>query len=817
MLFVFPPAPTEDTFNFHLGAGYVQAFLQHHGVTTDQITTSKKNTVPEIVEKIFQYNPDVIGFTCYDWNYYYVRLLVRALKKKDNPKIVVGGPTATFSAEKILAHTPEIDICVRGEGESPTLKLLQTQFNNIHTIKGISFCSNGTIVSTPPHPLISSRKKGEELDVIPSPYLTDIIPPDKNTGILTSRGCVYSCTYCNFSAMFNHTVRYHSIDRVIQELKYIQNHWNTPRFLTINDDTFTLDVNRAKKICTRIIEEDIDIPLQVETRPDTCDEELIQLLKKAGVIQISLGLESACPSVLQKAKKAPGKEKKFLRKVKLCTQWAKNNDMTVWVSAIFGLPGENMKDAQKTLDFIKELPVDGYIHNVLSVYEGTELFSSRDTYQLYVEHSPFFLPYVTEHSYDVSKIPWLPCSQIDRQIATWKRKYSNIISYNVEDNTYQNLVLKKIPDTHTLYNWLKRVCVLPVTILDMTQNLSRSKAVSHLKALINHEVPVGSYLMWLNHPEPVVVKYSTIMDLEIPVKEIPFRVKDHDDTNIHRNTKTNAQTKTNTNMNTNMNTSTIPRNAYTITNAEDIKGLTTFVNSHQENGILTLSSDIISGTIKTACRWGESVCPAISGGILVINGESVLSCVHGGCIGKIGDDIAVLKKNLQNIKEKREKERECQRCPVKDTCSHCLFPHPFTDDEFCTLKREHINTAKVITLMKLVKYFPKKRISMRLLNGSPLFYKGRTADEKLTDETINGTYHLGTYQLISVDGTAYVFTKDFNLYSLGEEAAIILEAFQIGVHYKDLVTYLCKYAQISQKEAVKAISDTKSLAESLKF
>lgn len=803
MLFVFPPAPTEGTFNFHLGAGYVQAFLQQHGFTTDQVTTSKKITVPEIVEEIFQYNPDVIGFTCYDWNYYYVRLLVRVLKRKGNPKIVVGGPTATFSAEKILKHTPEIDICVRGEGESPTLKLLQTQFNNIHTIKGISFCSNGTIVSTPPYPLISSGKKEEELDVIPSPYLTGIIPPGKNTGILTSRGCVYSCTYCNFSAMFNHTIRYHSIDRVIQELKYIQGHWNNPHFLTINDDTFTLDVNRAKKICTRIIEEDIHIPLQIETRPDTCDEELIHLLKKAGVIQISLGVESACPSVLQKAQKAPGKEKKFLKKVKLCTQWAKDKDMTVWVSAIFGLPGENMKNAQKTLEFIKELPVDGYIHNILSVYEGTELFSKRDTYGLEVKHSPFFLPYVTEHSYDVSKILWLPGSQIERQIATWKRTYANIVSYDTEGNAYQYVVIKKMPDTHTLYAWLKKVCVLPVTILDTTEKLSRSKAFTHLTKLVDQEVPVGSYLMWLNQSEPVLVKYSTIMDLEIPVKEIPFCAQDHGGTNKNKNKNKDKNTKTN--------------NIYTIKNAEDIEAVTTFLNSHQKNGILSLSSKDTSGTIKSACRWGESACPAVSGNILVINGESVLSCVHGGCIGKVGDDIPVLKKNLQNLKKKKEKERNCRGCPVEKTCSHCLFSHPFTDAEFCTLKREYVNTAKVVTLMKLVRYFPGKKISMRLLNGSPLFYKGRTADEKSIDETINGKKQLGAYQLISVDGTAYVFTKDFTLYSLGEEAAIILEAFQIGVHHKDLVTYLCEHAQISQKEALKAISDTKSLAESLKF
>jgi hypothetical protein len=592
------------------------------------------------------------------------------------------------------------------------------------------------------------------------------------------------------------------VDRVIQELQYLQDHGHT-KGLQINDDTFTLDVNRAKEICRKIIEADIHIPLHIETRPDTCDKELIDLLQKAGVNQISFGLESASPPVLQKAKKAPGKEKEFLRKVKLCTEWAKNKGITVWVSTIFGLPGETLKDAKKTLEFVKELPVDGYIHNVLSVYEGTELFSARNDYGLNVDHSPFFLPYITEHSYDVSKVPWLPGSQIDQQIATWERAYKDIVSYDTEGNGYQYVVLKEMPD-NTLYTWLKRVCVLPVTVLDTTENLSRSKAVTHLTTLIDHEVPVGSYLMWLNQLEPVVVKYSTIMDLEIPVKEIPFCAKDHGDTSINRNINANKNTDTNTNNGSN----TTTHRVYTIKNAEDIKAVTVFINSHQKNGILSFSLNDISGTIKSACRWGESVCPAVSGGILVVNGECVLSCVHGGCIGKVGDDIPVLKKNLQDLKKKKEKERNCYGCQVEKMCSHCLFPYPFTDTEFCTLKREHVNTAKVVTLMKLVNYFPGKKISMKLLNGPPLFYKGVTTDKKLIDETV---------QLISVDGTAYAFTKDWHFYSLGKEAAIILEAFQVGASHKDLVTYLCEHAHVSQQEAAKAISDTKSLVESLGF
>ena len=192
IVFVFPPAPDGTTFGYHLGAGYVRSYLQRHHIDSDQFVTHQERIFPDIVAGILEYNPRIVGFTCYDLNYPYVRLLSIALKKK-NPliNVILGGPTATFSFREIMNHTPEIDICVRGEGEQTMLELLQKDFTDLESIRGIAFRSGNEIVSTPERPLISGEKKMAELDVIPSPYLTGIIPPDGTTGILTSRAALF--------------------------------------------------------------------------------------------------------------------------------------------------------------------------------------------------------------------------------------------------------------------------------------------------------------------------------------------------------------------------------------------------------------------------------------------------------------------------------------------------------------------------------------------------------------------------------------------------------------------------------------------------
>lgn len=771
ILFVFPPASRKHDFAYHLGAAYVRSYLQQNHVETDQFIISDKETLPDLVARIQQYNSDVIGFTCYDANYPYVRLLSRYLKRR-NPHltIIVGGPTATFSPHVIMTHTPEIDLCIRGEGEQTTLELMQKGFEDLEGIQGITFRSH-EIVSTPDRPLISSGVRGKELDILPSPYLLHVVPPDGLSGILSSRGCVHLCTYCNFSIMFNRTIRYHSVDRVISELELIYTNYDpeTVEKVSIHDDIFSFDLERAKTICKKIIDREIRLPLSLATRADNCDEELIELMRDANVTLICFGLESASLKVLKNIKKSPN-PKRFLKQTKNAVKWSKKAGIKTAVSCIFGLPGEGLEEANKTLDFVRKLKVDEYYHNLLFLFAGTELFETCQNYGLRVTHSPRFLPYETHYAYNAEKVQLLYNAQLNKEIEAWKKMYSDLLTYGVRDDSYSYVILKKMPENaEGVCRWLHDLCVLPLSVVDMTGESVHDT----IATLLEGGVPVGLYSVVTGEGQSRSLTLCSQMKFDSYVPEIPFSQWGKGDELV------------------------------TLEREEDLRALNHFINNHTRNGILHFSAQELPKMVVDACKWGDELCPALQRGYLVIDGEKVLSCRHGQRIGRVGDHKDKLLKAVQDLIHTKEKERNCSDCEVHHECSHCLFPHFFTDEQFCNLKR-FTRISRVIPLLEWLHLYAGRSNTPILLRlereAPPLFYHGNIEKGEPLPELRNNV------KLVSFGGNAYVFTGDKS-FSLDSCKAAILEACSLHVGKEYLRAY------VGEPETI----DTLSIFEMLKF
>ena len=110
---------------------------------------------------------------------------------------------------------------------------------------------------------------------------------------------MFGCSYCNKN-VFGQSFRVKSIGRFLDEIKYMKKIGFNELYVV--DDGFTTDVIRAKEICKRIIEEQLDIvwTLTNGIRVDKVDEELFPLLRKAGCYQVAFGIESGNQQVLNK-------------------------------------------------------------------------------------------------------------------------------------------------------------------------------------------------------------------------------------------------------------------------------------------------------------------------------------------------------------------------------------------------------------------------------------------------------------------------------------------------------------------------------------
>jgi radical SAM superfamily enzyme YgiQ (UPF0313 family) len=240
---------------------------------------------------------------------------------------------------------------------------------DMHGIKGLAWRDGDEIVVNFPRPFIKS------LDDMPIP-LHEMLPLKKYlmpmikgpfTFIVTSRGCPAGCTYCIKHVSYQYTARLRSPELIMEEL------WQLKR-LGINNihmyaDLFTVNRDQVVDLCQRMIAEKINLWWTCNSRVDYVDEEMLQLMSKAGCRLISWGIESGNEQILRHAHKGayPDKAERALR-------WAKKAGIMNWGYFIIGLPGETEATIRDTIDFSKKLPLDIALFHVAAPYPGTPFF-----------------------------------------------------------------------------------------------------------------------------------------------------------------------------------------------------------------------------------------------------------------------------------------------------------------------------------------------------------------------------------------------------------------------------------------------------------
>src|SRR4030043_116455 len=121
----------------------------------------------------------------------------------------------------------------------------------------------------------------------------------KTDAIETSRGCPFRCAFCYH--MYD-KVRFRDVISVVDEIE--QSHKQTGAVLfNFFDDTFTLNKNRAIAICDEIIKRNLGLTFYCFTRADTISRDLLEKMKQAGFVRITMGIESGNQEMLDRIRK----------------------------------------------------------------------------------------------------------------------------------------------------------------------------------------------------------------------------------------------------------------------------------------------------------------------------------------------------------------------------------------------------------------------------------------------------------------------------------------------------------------------------------
>ena len=222
-----------------LAAGYLKATALACDDIRDEADIRILNfgggdTVTIMAETMFAHGvPDVLAFSVFGWSYHPFGAIAETYKQiRPDGWVIFGGTHVAHQAERVFRQYPDVDIVVNTEGEFVFRDLLRAFLadrspRELSDVGGISFSpSPGEIVT------VDAPERVQDLDSIPSPFLTGAIPLTDHNGefrydvalMETNRGCPYRCAFCFWGGAVGQKVRTFSMDRLSAEIEVFARH-----------------------------------------------------------------------------------------------------------------------------------------------------------------------------------------------------------------------------------------------------------------------------------------------------------------------------------------------------------------------------------------------------------------------------------------------------------------------------------------------------------------------------------------------------------------------------------------------------------------
>ncbi|MBN2121074.1 MAG: B12-binding domain-containing radical SAM protein [Candidatus Omnitrophica bacterium] len=305
----------------------------------------------KVFEKILDFKPDIVAFSAYTDTYQWCCSIAERIKKELAAKIVFGGIHPTLVPERVMAKD-FIDFVIVGEAEYSFLELLQSLESGqpIEQIKNLCFKQDGRIIKNelrePMEDISSLGFPDKELFEKDFNYRDDYL-------IITSRGCLFSCSYCCESFInrlyHNRFFRRRSVDSIMEELIYMKKRYNYRRVRFI-DSVFFTDKKWLKALLERFKQE-IGVKFWCFGKVQFLDEEVAELLRWAGCYGIEFGVQATNEDLRRAVLTRFETDEQNKKAFKICDDYKLRYD----IDHMFGLPGEKEQDWIKAAEFYSRL------------------------------------------------------------------------------------------------------------------------------------------------------------------------------------------------------------------------------------------------------------------------------------------------------------------------------------------------------------------------------------------------------------------------------------------------------------------------------
>jgi radical SAM superfamily enzyme YgiQ (UPF0313 family) len=401
VLIIYPVTPPEIfRVEFNIGIASISACLKKAGHKTSLLCIWKFEE-DKVEEKIKNFNPKLIAFSTVSDQFELTKEIVKFIHANHKIPIIIGGTHAMVAPEECIELDGVIGVCI-GEGEEAIVELANyiEKEEDYSKVRNFWIKKDGKIIKNPQRPLI------KDLDALPFPdreLFKGYIDTSNEIEFMGARGCPYQCSYCINKVLQNSYgiagfVRYRSVDNLIKEIKEVLSKYRSPKIL-FHDDTFTLNKKWLSEFAEKYPKE-IRLPYIANGRVETLNEDIIQLLKSSGCIELKIGVESGNEKIRREVLKRNMSNEQIINAFRLCRKYG----ILATSFNMIGIPGESEKEIKDTIELNKKIKPFRMGVSIFRPYKGTELYnlckkngwiSNRKVVSYFEEESILDLPTIS--------------------------------------------------------------------------------------------------------------------------------------------------------------------------------------------------------------------------------------------------------------------------------------------------------------------------------------------------------------------------------------------------------------------------------------
>jgi len=365
-----------------IGILSIAAFLEKKGhdvIVYDCYGATASSKLEIAIKKILDCQPDIVGFSTTTSSFPDGYTLAERLKDiQPEVKTIFGGAHISAMGAAMMEGYPCIDILCVGEGEVTFSEVASGK--SLHLIDGLVFRENDTVIVNKARSYIADLDAlpfpaYEKLDGFPQKYHLPLFSYIYKPGatMITSRGCPYQCSFCDRS-VFQNKYRYNSAHYIYEHMTYLNKAFKV-KHINIYDDLFTTNKERIIDLCEMLINRPLKMNFNCIVRTGHIDDELLMLLKKAGFLQLSIGIESGDPKILKSNKPGVHLEaiRRDIKKIQAHGLRAKG-------LFIMGLPEETEATIKATSDFVMSLGLDDMNMSKFTPFYGAPIWKSLEEF-----------------------------------------------------------------------------------------------------------------------------------------------------------------------------------------------------------------------------------------------------------------------------------------------------------------------------------------------------------------------------------------------------------------------------------------------------